>query len=131
MALDALIVRMPVTMTGIPTVAGARNLITSITHIRRMASGVARRIIQLTERSIEQSLKMTTTFNPKMTTTFNPGVALKMTGPRLGNDIEAEDTPGPQAYDTGRQLTEREKAHNERMSNRYAKKAKTISFGAK
>ena len=71
-----------------------------ITHIRRMASGVARRIIQLTERSIEQSLKMTT---------FNPGVALKMTGPRLGKGIETQDTPSPQAYDTGRQLTEREK----------------------
>ena len=95
-------------MTGIPT-----KELETYNHphftFRRMASGVARRIIQLTERSIEQSLKMTTTFNPKMTTTFNPGVALKMTGPRLGKDIEVEDTPGPQAYDTGRQLTEREK----------------------
>ena len=101
---------MPVTMTGIPT--GDRNsklALVLITHIRRMTSGVARRIIQLTERRIEQSLKMTTTFNPKMKTTFNPGVALKMTGPRLGKDIETQGTPGPQAYDTGRQLTEREK----------------------
>lgn len=32
-----------------------------------------------------------------------------MTGPRLGSVEVSEDTPGPQAYYTERQLTEREK----------------------
>ena len=115
-----------------------------------MASGAARRIILLTERSIEQSLKMSTS--------LNPGVALKMTGPRIGKDEGPEETPGPHAYNTGRQLTEREKVRrcgrsascvishkhvsdidtrlfisffvfthqtqNERLSNRYTKKTK-------
>lgn len=44
-----------------------------------------------------------------MSTSFNPGVALKMTGPRIGKDEGPEETPGPHAYNTGRQLTEREK----------------------
>lgn len=53
----------------------------------------------------------------------NPGVGLKMTAARI-SEVPEPDGPGPQHYDVSRGMTEREKAQNELISQRYNKDQK-------